>query len=83
MKVKVIKNLMKNTRWKTVFGQFRKIIILCFIIPVILIDVIVAIIYAGKINNEIENNLNVAYLKTSICLEEQFKQINDSFNSIS
>ena len=82
MKVKVIKNLMKNTRWKTVFGRFRKVIILCFIIPVILIDVIVAIIYAGKINNEIENNLNAAYLKTSICLEEQFKLINDSFNSI-
>lgn len=82
MKVKVIKNLMKNTRWKTVFGRFRKIIILCFIIPVILIDVIVAIIYAGKINNEIDNNLNAAYMKTSICLEEQFKLINDSYNSI-
>ena len=82
MKVKTIINLMKNIRWKTIFGRFRRIIILCFIIPVIILDIIIAAIYSGKIKNEVENNLNTAYLRTSISVEEQFKQVNDAFNLI-
>ena len=82
MKVKTIINLMKNIRWKTIFGRFRIIIILCFIIPVIILDIIIAAIYSGKIKNEVENNLNTAYLRTSISVEEQFKQVNDAFNLI-
>ena len=82
MRLKTMINLMKNIRWRTMFGKFRRIIILCFIIPVIFLDIIVAVIYSGKLKTEIENNLNVAYLRTSISLEEQFKQINDTFTLI-
>lgn len=82
MKVKTMINLMKNMRWKTIFGKFRRIIILCFMIPVIILDIVVAVVYSGKLKTEIENNLNTAYLRTSISIEEQFKQVSDTFNLI-
>lgn len=74
---------MKNTRWQGSFVKFRNAVMLFFLIPVISCDVVLSIIYAQKTINEMKNKIDIAYLRTSMQLEEQFEIINNSYDRIS
>lgn len=74
---------MKNARWQGSFVKFRNAVMLFFLIPVISCDVVLSIIYAQKTITEMENKIDIAYLRTSMQLEEQFETINNSYDRIS
>lgn len=83
MKRKMMLNLRKNTHWHTLFTKFRTTIMIFFLIPVIIFDVALSVVYAQKISGETKSNMDNAYLQTAMRLEEQFKSVNTSFNIIS
>ena len=83
MKRKMMLNLTKNMHWHALFGKFRTTIMIFFLIPVIIFDIVLSVTYAGKISGETKHNIENAYLQTAMQIEQQFKMINTSFNKIS
>lgn len=69
--------------WHALFGKFRTTIMIFFLIPVIIFDIVLSVTYAGKISGETKHNIENAYLQTAMQIEQQFKMINTSFNKIS
>lgn len=83
MKIKTIFNIVKNTDWKHSFRKFRNTIMVFFLIPVLIFDIVLSAVYAQKIINETKNKIDIAYLRTSMQIEKQFEMINNSFDRIS
>lgn len=83
MNIRTMINLTKNAVWSGVFAKFRKNIIVFFMIPVILFTVILAVVYKGKIRNEIKNNVDSAFMQSSMKIDDIFGMINDEYDKLS
>ena len=80
MKKKAIVNLIRNKKWQSEFKSFKRTIMFFLLIPVIIFNIFISINYTGKIKNEINNKIDIAYMTITSEIDGNFRDINNIYN---